>query len=170
MRKPPCSVNAQFMEHNHTISVPNHVLISEMARVLKRGQSATFRVKGWSMRIWLEDERDLVTIKAVDVADIRLYDLVLAEIEPQHYVLHRIIRIDGDRLTLKGDGNVAQIEHCCKQDVVGRVTHFYRKGRTTPESVESWRWRLYSFVWLRLSPIRRYLLGIYRRTMLRGKP
>ena len=69
------------MEHNHTISVPNHVLISEMARVLKRGQSATFRVKGRSMRIWLEDERDLVTIKAVDVADIRLYDLVLAEID-----------------------------------------------------------------------------------------
>ena len=31
------------------------------------------------------------------------------------------------------------------------------------DTVEGWKWRTYSKVWLALSPMRRYILAIYRR-------
>jgi hypothetical protein len=38
--------------------------------------------------------------------------VVLACVEGCRYVVHRIIRIDGDQVTLIGDGNIAGVEHC----------------------------------------------------------
>ena len=37
--------------------------------------------------------------------------LYLREVAPKHYVLHRIVKIEGDHVTLRGDGNLAE-EHC----------------------------------------------------------
>ena len=78
------------------------------------------------------------------------------------YVVHRIIKLDYDRVTLMGDGNVVGTEHCLIGDVKARVTHvvdakerthyIYNKGRRRAAKV--WYW---------LRPVRRYLLAIYRR-------
>ena len=146
-----------------TIEIPNEILIPKVKEVIERGATATLRVKGYSMRIFLDNGRDLVTLKAPQRDALRPGDVVLAEYKPQQYVLHRIIKRFGNQLILKGDGNVRGTESCTTDDVVGIVTHFYRKGRTTPESVEGWKWKTYSKIWLALSPIRRYILAIYRR-------
>jgi hypothetical protein len=53
-------------------------------------------------------------------------DAVLAEISAGHFVLHRIIDIDGDAITLMGDGNVRGTEHCTTEDVCGVVTEYLR--------------------------------------------
>lgn len=146
-----------------TIEIPNEILIPKVKEVIERGATATLRVKGYSMRIFLDNGRDLVTLKAPQRDALRPGDVVLAEYKPQQYVLHRIIKRFGNQLILKGDGNVRGTESCTTDDVIGIVTHFYRKGRTTPESVEGWKWKTYSKIWLALSPIRRYILAIYRR-------
>lgn len=146
-----------------TIEVPNDILIAKVKEILDRGATATFRVKGYSMRIFLEHERDLVTLKAPIKENLRVGDVVLAEDSPRHYVLHRIIERTGNNLVLKGDGNVRGTETCTIDNVIGIVTHFYRKGRQKSDTVEGWKWRTYSKVWLALSPMRRYILAIYRR-------
>ena len=74
-----------------TIEVPNDILIAKVKEILDRGATATFRVKGYSMRIFLEHERDLVTLKAPIKENLRVGDVVLAEDSPRHYVLHRVI-------------------------------------------------------------------------------
>ena len=87
---------------------------------------------------------------------------MLAEIRPGTYVLHRIVDIDGDKVTLRGDGNL-NTEQCSLADIRGIATAFYRKGRSTPDYTSGRKWRIYSAIWTRLLPIRRYLLFLYRK-------
>lgn len=146
-----------------TIEIPNEILIPKVKEVVDRGATATLRVKGHSMRIFLSNGRDLVTLVAPERENLRVGDVVLAEIQPKVYVLHRIIQRTQDQLTLMGDGNVGTTEACTINDVIGIVTLFYRKGRTKPDSVNGWKWKTYSRIWLTLTPFRRYILAIHRR-------
>ena len=146
-----------------TIEIPNEILIPKVKEVIERGATATLRVKGHSMRIFLSNGRDLVTLVAPERENLRVGDVVLAEIQPKVYVLHRIIKRTQDQLTLMGDGNVGTTEACTINDVIGIVTQFYRKGRTKPDSVNGWKWKTYSRIWLTLTPFRRYILAIHRR-------
>ncbi len=145
-----------------TIEIANEILIPKVKELLDRGATATLRVKGYSMRIFLDNGRDLVTLKSPDRQLLSVGDVVLAEVAPRIYVLHRIIKRNGQQLTLMGDGNVRGTESCTINDVIGIATHFHRKGRTTPDATNGWKWRIYSRIWLALTPIRRYLLAIYR--------
>lgn len=145
------------------IEVPNRVLIAEVRRVLQEGRSATFRVRGRSMRLFLADNRDLVRVERRAPEEVRTGDVALAETAPEHYVLHRVTARHGNRLTLMGDGNIAGTESCLDTDVVGVVTAFYRKGRAVPDLATGLKWRAYSWLWLRLKPLRRVILGVCRR-------
>ena len=143
-----------------SIEVANAILIPQIIKLLDEGHTATFRVKGFSMRPFLESNRDSVLLAKPD--KIRVGDPVLAEVAPKHYVLHRLIKVDGNKATLRGDGNLGN-EYCLVSDIKGVALGFYRKGRTTLDSIEGKKWKRYSYVWTRLYPVRRYLLAIYRR-------
>ncbi len=137
----------------------NNKLIPEIIKMIDSGHSVTLGLRGYSMRPFLEDRRDkalLVKPKTISVGDV-----VLAEITPGLYALHRIINIKGDNITLRGDGNLND-EHCLRSDIHGFAEGFYRKGSERMDSVKSSKWRVYSYIWTRLYPIRRYLLFAYR--------
>ena len=138
--------------------IPNRVLLGLARDMIRDGHTATISVKGYSMRPFLEHERDRVVLDVPET--LQVGDAVLAEIAPDHYVLHRIIDIDGDDLTLMGDGNVQGTEHCKRWDVAGIVTHYLRPQRTLLASDPKLRKRIR--LWGRLLPVRRYLLFIYR--------
>jgi hypothetical protein len=72
-------------------------------------------------------------------------------------VLHRIVDITGDQVTLRGDGNLGT-EQCQLSDVKAIAIGFYRKGREKLDSIKDCKWRIYSWWWVRLLPLRRYLL------------
>ena len=146
------------------VKMANAVLLPEVVRLLDEGHTVTLRLRGFSMRPFLEDGRDKALLtKAVNPKE---GDPVLAEIEPKHFVLHRIIRINGNQVILRGDGNLG-VEHCQLSDIKGAVIGFYRKGHKNLDKTNGLKWRTYSFVWTRLYPIRRYLLAFYRRIWLR---
>lgn len=151
------------MTVTHELQVPNKILIAEVKRALAEGHSATFRVKGKSMRLFLDDGRDIVKIEKTEPQNIKVRDVALAEIEPDHYVLHRVIKREGHRLTLMGDGNLWGTESCNDTEVVGIATAFYRKGRKKPDLATGRKWRTYSSIWLAIKPMRRIILGICRR-------
>ncbi len=140
------------------VELPNAVLLKQVGELIKEGHTATIYVKGYSMRPFLEHCRDKVVLAAV--GELRPGDAVLAEIRRGVYVLHRIISMDGDRLTLMGDGNLRGTEQCRLSDVVAIVTHYISPRRTISASdpVLCRRIRL----WRRLLPVRRYLLWIYK--------
>ena len=137
----------------------NAAFIPEVINMVNEGHTVTIPLRGYSMRPFLEDRRD----KAVLVAASQLCkgDVVLAEIGHGHYVLHRIIKIDGNTITLRGDGNIKE-EKCVRENIKAQAIGFYRKNNKTMNSTNSLKWKLYSAAWSRLYPIRRYLLFIYR--------
>ncbi len=142
----------------------NSEFLPEVVRMLDEGHTVTLRLRGFSMRPFLEDGRDkALLIKAVNP---KKGDAVLAEVGDSHYVLHRIIRIDGDQVTLRGDGNLG-VERCTLADIKGFAIGFYRKGRTHLDRTNSLKWHVYSAIWTTLYPIRRYLLAFYRRIWLK---
>ena len=146
------------------VELANAVLLPEIVNLMKEGHTVTLRLKGFSMRPFLEDNRDKALL--TQATNPKVGDPVLAEISPKHFVLHRIIAIDGDHVTLRGDGNL-NTEHCSLKDVHGAVIGFYRKGRSKLDRTDGKKWLIYSAIWTHLFPLRRYLLAFYRRIWLK---
>lgn len=135
--------------------IANNILIPQIKQMIDEGHSVTFRVRGRSMRPMIEGDRDSVVLAPCH-DKIKVGDVILAEVWPQRYALHRIIKVEGDILTMRGDGNIEGTEVFERKRVVGRAEAFVRKGKTL--RMDSLRWRIYSAIWPHLLPIRRYLL------------
>ncbi|MBR4771964.1 MAG: S24/S26 family peptidase [Bacteroidales bacterium] len=137
-------------------------IIKEAVKLVRDGISVTFPVKGRSMIPFIVGGKDSVILQ--QPGDLKPGVIVLAEISPEHYVLHRIIHIDEGKgvITLMGDGNVHGIEHCTPATVMARATHVVDpKGRT--RSLESRGQQFNAKLWRLLQPFRRYILAILRR-------
>ena len=141
------------------MKVENDILIPELARLIAKGKEVRFTPSGVSMRPFIEGDRDSVIIAPLKRAPQR-GDILLAQVttlcgQPT-YVLHRLIRIEGDTLVLQGDGNLVGEEHCLVGDVIGFVTRI--------ES-PSGRRKLLSRgkLWIMLKPLRKWLLKAYRK-------
>ena len=144
-------------------ALPNAVLLPEIVRLLSEGHTVTLGLRGFSMRPFLEDNRDKALLARAD--SVQVGDAVLAEVKPGFYVLHRLVCMEGDEATLLGDGNL-RCEHCSVAGIKGVALGFYRKGRTVLDRTDGRKWRCYSFVWTHLRPLRRWLLAFYRRIWL----
>ena len=140
-----------------TKQLPNEQFLAFVVDELQTvpGKTVTLPLLGRSMRPFLEDGRDKASLIAT--TSVNVGDAVLAEISKGHYVLHRVVGINGNNVTLRGDGNL-NCEHCRLSDVKATALGFYRKGRDTLDSTSGRKWRIYSWLWMRLLPVRRYLL------------
>lgn len=118
-------------------------------------KTVTLPLRGRSMRPFLEDSRDKALLQYS--AQYHVGDVVLAEISPGHFVLHRVVAINAGSVTLRGDGNLGT-EHCRTSDLRALAIGFYRKGHAKADMVSGAKWKIYSAVWTNLFPIRRYLL------------
>lgn len=144
----------------NTVHIKNAILFPEIVKYIHAGHTVTIPLRGTSMRPFLEDRRDKALLASPDAP--ATGDVVLAETAPTHYVLHRIVKIDNGEVTLLGDGNLTT-EHCGINDLKAKAVGFYRKGRATADYTDGMKWRIYSWWWTRLLPVRRYLLWLYRK-------
>ena len=156
------------MQQNHIhkteVRFNNSEFLPEVVKMLNERHTVTLRLRGFSMRPFLEDGRDKALL--TKLVTIKKGDAVLAEVTPGHYVLHRIISIKGENVVLRGDGNI-EVERCSLADIKGFAIGFYRKRRTKLDRTNGLKWRVYSLVWTTLFPLRRYLLAFYRRIWLK---
>ena len=133
--------------------VANELLLEEAASLMEEGREVNFTPLGNSMLPFIKGGKDSVRLQKK--ASVEVGDIVLVRLPGPRYVLHRVIGVDGDELTLMGDGNIAGTEACTKGDVLGTVVAIVKGSRTViPGKARLWR---------SLKPIRRYILGIYRR-------
>lgn len=132
--------------------IPNPILMEEVATLLEEGRDVTLAPKGSSMLPFIREGRDSVILRRQP--DVEEGDIVLARLEGR-YVMHRVIMVNRNRLTLMGDGNLEQTETCGKADVLGTVIGIVRDNKTRKPSKGA--------LWRHLLPFRRILLGIYRR-------
>jgi len=138
----------------HVLS--NDILLGSVSEMLEEGREVVMTPKGSSMHPFIRGDVDSVTLKKKDKAGPG--DIVLAKIGDR-YIMHRIMSVEGEIVTLMGDGNVRGIERCRVGDICGTVISIIRPSgrRITPGKGRLWK---------ALRPIRRYLLAIYRRIIL----
>ena len=135
-------------------------IIEEAIRLVNEGVSVTYPVNGRSMLPFIIGGKESVILQKVD--KLQIGDVVLAWADGNHYVVHRVIRICGDKVTLMGDGNIYGVEHCKLDDVKAWVTHVVDQHGKRRDINCRWR-RCAARAWWWLRPIRRYILAIYRR-------
>ena len=134
--------------------------IEEALRLVQKGVTVTFPVTGQSMLPFIIGGKESVILHAPGLTAVG--DVVVARVDGNRYVVHRIINIDGDRVTLMGDGNLRGTEHCLLKDIKARVTHVVSADNKKRDLYSRWRVRA-AKLWYWLRPIRRYLLAIYKR-------
>lgn len=132
--------------------LPNEVLLEEAGQLLDEGREVVFTPLGSSMLPFIRGGKDSVTLRKKDTAEVG--DIVLVRL-PGRYVLHRIIALDGEKVTLMGDGNLVGTEACTRADIMGTVM-LIQRGKRSVVPGDGRFWRV-------LKPFRRYILGIYRR-------
>lgn len=145
------------MEKKEVMVVPNKILLDEVSRMLSEGTSVIIRTKGNSMLPFIRGGRDSVRLSRH--SGISVGDIVLARINGDKYVLHRVFSVCGEEVTLMGDGNLKGKENCSRAEVTGTVDGIIR-----PDGKEKVPGN--GMVWRRLLPFRRILLAIYKRTVL----
>lgn len=139
-------------------------IIQSAIKLVNEGLRVTFPVKGYSMLPFIiggKESVDLVKPKNLQVGHV-----VLAWVEGCRYVVHRIIKIDGDQVVLMGDGNIAGVEHCLLSDIAALAINTVTPQGKHNALYTPWRIRA-SHLWWQLLPIRRWILAIYRRTWLK---
>lgn len=142
------------------MQLPNEIIIPQVAEYIRSGHTVTLPLRGYSMRPYLEDERDKALLSKPS-SELKIGDVILAKIAPQRYALHRIVNISGDDITMYGDGNFSP-EYIHRDNVLAVAIGFYRKGSERLTPVDSFWYKCYWHLWLKMRPIRYPLLLIYR--------
>ena len=139
--------------------VSDDLIMDEAIRLVDEGVEVTFPVNGRSMLPFIVGGRDSVVL--IKPSALKRGDVILARVENGHFVIHRIVDIAGENVTLMGDGNLCLREHCKVNDVRAKVTHVVCGKKRI--SLESRRQQVKAKIWFWLLPVRRWLLAIYRR-------
>lgn len=126
----------------------NRAMFSVVRDLLLEGSPVKVAVKGQSMLPFFHSGAK-VSLRPIRPNDFRKYNVVLAD-TGHNFVIHRIIALDSDRVTLLGDGNIYGTESMTRDKVYGIIdcsrTHLF-----------------FARIWLWLRPVRRYPLAILRR-------
>lgn len=126
----------------------NREMFSVVRDLLLEGSPVRVSVKGQSMLPFFRSG-STVALRPIREEDFRKYNVVLAD-TGRNFVIHRIIALDGDMVTLLGDGNIYGTESMTRDKVYGIIdcsrTHIF-----------------FARIWLWLRPVRRFPLAIIRR-------
>jgi len=137
-------------------TIPNEILLEEVAQLVASGKEVEFCPKGNSMLPFIRGDRDSVRLVRCDAPETG--DIILSR-HKGRYIMHRVVSLGEESLTLMGDGNLEATETVLRKDVLGKVSAIIRpSGRV----VRPGKGR----VWKALKPFRRYILAIYRRVFL----
>ena len=140
-------------------------IIGEAVRLVGEGLAVKLLVKGRSMLPFIKGGLDSVVLTAP--GEILPGDVVLARIDGKRYVLHRVMEVADGRVELMGDGNLAGREVCRPEDVLARADEVVGPdGRH--RRLDSPKMKRRARRWRRLLPVRRWLLAIYKRTVIRN--
>ena len=132
------------------VMITDDKILEEAIRLVREGVSVTLPVNGNSMLPFIIGGRESVILKRAGL--IEEGDVLLAWVDGCRYVIHRVIHIEYDRLTLMGDGNLAGTEHCTVSDVRAKVSHVVDEKGKIRDINSKWRRRA-AKVWFWLRPV-----------------
>jgi signal peptidase len=102
-------------------------LISLVEELLRAGRGVRLKVAGSSMFPFIKDG-DVVEIEKPGPR-LRKGDVLLVRVSGNKYVIHRVVKVYGEYLYLRGDSQQGLQGPFRRGDVVGRVVAIYRGRR-----------------------------------------
>lgn len=141
-------------------------LIPLMQEIFKLQKTFTLTAKGSSMAPLLHSGRDEVVLADCDDPEkLKPRDIPLYLREDGSPVLHRIVRVNKSSFDMCGDAQTEIERDVPKSKVVAVAVGFKRRGKMI--SVNSKRYKVYSFLWCLVRPIRPQIFWL--NSKLRGK-
>ena len=114
---------------------------------------------GVSMRPLFKTHRDMIIVKKPQ-GELSKYDVALYKVR-EKYILHRVIAVRENEYIIRGD-NTFRKEHIPKENVIGVLVAFNRKGRR--HEVTELGYKIYSRFWHFIYPAR-YLFNLANRIL-----
>ena len=137
--------------------------IDRIEEAVDYGECFKVRVEGLSMLPILGYDHDTIVVRRIDSDEPIMGRIVMCRTAPKHYVTHRVVKIEDDMVTMRGDGRLTYDTPISRECVVGIVEGVIRKNGKY-KSCTSRSWRLREQLWL-AQPIllRRLSLAVIRR-------
>lgn len=139
------------------------IATTDIAELLEVGESFKIVVRGYSMLPMLGFGHDTIILRRVDIKEDVVGRIAMFRNENGRIVVHRIIGINGGIVSLRGDGNLYQVEQCKREEIIAVLESVVRENGKEI-SCTSRRWHRSERLWLS-TPLwmRRYTLAILRR-------
>ena len=135
---------------NKARTISNRELFGIVRDTLLEGSTVRVAVNGQSMLPFFRSG-STITLRPAHEEDIRKYSVVMAD-AGDAFVVHRIIEVGEEYITLLGDGNYIGTERVTRDKIYGVVDcsalHLFLAK-----------------IWLWLRPVRRFPLAIFRRIL-----
>ncbi len=141
--------------------IPARVLFPLIMEQLAQNRQAAFTVTGMSMWPLLCHGRDQVTVESCIGEDLRTGDIILLQTPFGNYLLHRVTKITKKGVETTGDGNFFRDGTFPISCVRARVVCLTHRGNEIVCS--GWKWRLASYLWMKLFPFRKPLFTVWFR-------
>lgn len=115
-------------------------------------------ISGGSMVPFLIPGRDTVYLSRI-TAPVSRGDMVLYRRADGSYVLHRVLRAEGDSFMMLGDAQTAPEAGIGRKQLLAIVTAVRRKGKLLRRG--SFWWEFFRILWIRMVPLRPLAGKIY---------
>ena len=129
-------------------------LMALVLPMLEEGKTVRLTVTGFSMYPLVSSRRDSVLLKKADSFSVG--DVPLFQREDGSYILHRIVKEKNGSYATMGDYETQEEYPVKPEQILAKAVGFYRKERFI--DCNSIGYRLYSFLWRKMAPIRPLLL------------
>lgn len=146
--------------------LPNNYF-REIESLLLNGSKVRVRVDGDGMFPFLRGGKDIIGLTPVTNDRLRRGTIALFRYG-EHYIIHRIVMCKGDTFVMQGDGNSKGYENCKLGDILGTLDYVERNTQCVVNFYK-WHYQFLSEIWIKLLPIRPYLLAILKRIIKRKK-
>lgn len=119
--------------------------MAEIRRDLLEGREVSVSVPDTSMEPFMRQGEEALLRRYTNV---HVGEIVLAEHVSGYYIIHRVIKADGNNFVLMGDGITFGTENCRRENVLGTVVAIIRRDgrRIDPNSKRERRkerlWRM----------------------------
>lgn len=144
------------------ILVKTSELIHHIISLLDENKEVILKARGQSMFPFIIGDRDDLVLKKKK--EYNKGDIVLAEIKPNLFVIHRIIKINNESVVLMGDGNIKTKEYCKEHNIHGCVIKILKEAKEINNN--SKKQRILARLWWFIRPFRRIILYFCRKQRL----
>lgn len=106
----------------------DRIELKNAGEALKEKEQIEVLTSGRSMEPLFKEHRDIAVVSRAE-KPLKKGDIVLYSRDEKSFILHRIVKIKGENLIIRGDNNL-NFERDIKADrVIGILTALYRKGK-----------------------------------------